>query len=108
MGLTLRDAWDPSPVFWHYASPDLLRAPAGVVPWVPYGEGFHLEPRADLSPGLLLQRRVEADPGIDRLIELADQVGPGGREWLAQLVMRRLGLAKRYDRMAPRQTVNAA
>lgn len=40
MGATLRDAADPSSLFFHFGSRSLVQVPDGVAPWSPYGEGY--------------------------------------------------------------------
>jgi hypothetical protein len=93
-GLSLRDAWEPGPLFWHYASPDLLQAPEGVIPWTPYGEGFKVETGPELPPGARLKRMVEDSPAVDRLVQLAHECGPGGPALLRALLERRLDPAR--------------
>ena len=42
-GITLRDASDPAPVFWHHAAPGFLPLPPDAPSWVPGGSGFDIE-----------------------------------------------------------------
>ncbi len=99
VGASLHDAWDAGPLFWHYCPPEFLAAPDGVVPWVPHGEGFTMERRADYTPALLIRGRLDRDPLVDRLIELADSIpGPGGRQFLLDSFARRIGLSQRQSR----------
>lgn len=94
MGPTLRDAAQPTRVFWHFMAPRLLRAAQGVEPWEP-GWGTGWEYRApEATPFERLSRRVEASAELGRLIELSDALGPGGRDWLLTLVARRAGVRK--------------
>lgn len=81
-GVTLRDAYAPEAVFWHYASPDLLERPLGAPEWVSQGSGFDL-PRAELPlPAERLRRRVEASADARALVTLARELGPSGLPFL--------------------------
>jgi len=83
--VSLRDAWEPDPVFWHYMS-DLLPAPEGVPQWTPHGEGFHLPPGIEVLPAQSLKRLVETSDLADRMISLADRIGPNGFDYLLRLL----------------------
>lgn len=88
-GLTLRDAVDPTALFYSHASPSFLRRPAGVPDWVPHGEGYALE-RVELpTPAARLQRKVEDSVEVGKLIALAHEVGPYGVQFLASLISKR-------------------
>lgn len=82
---SLRDAWEPDPVFWHFMQ-DLLPAPSGVPEWVPYGEGFKLPPSVALLPAEALKRLLESSDVTDRLLSLSDRIGPQGFEYLVRLL----------------------
>lgn len=97
---SLRDAWDPTPAFWHYASPALLQKPEGVPEWEPWGEGWMSDYEEPLV-AQTLKRRVGNSPDIDALLDLADQCGENGRLYLMALIRRRLGL------QSPRQEAEA-
>lgn len=87
---TLRDASVPAPIFWHHVSPALLPAPPNVPEWVP-GESPAWEyKRPEYLPAQRLKRLVEQAGVFDELAHLADQVGPHGREYLLELIRRRL------------------
>lgn len=81
-GVTLRDAFDPTAVFWHYAAPDLLERPEGVPEWAPHGSGFVLPPRDVPLPAARLLARVQASAEAAALVRLADECGPYGRALL--------------------------
>jgi hypothetical protein len=87
MGVSLRDAWDPAPVFWHYMAPDVLTAPDGVPAWEPAGEGYQLEQPAPRDPLNLLERRIES-LDLDDLMAQAAAV-PGGVELVLHAVRKR-------------------
>lgn len=94
MGPTLRDAAQPTRLFWFFMAPTLLRAPDAVEPWES-GWGTGWEYRAPQpTPYERLSRRVEASADLGRLIELSDALGPGGRDWLLTLIARRAGIRK--------------
>lgn len=92
-GATLRDASDPSSLFWHFASPALLTAPPGQVSWVPFG-GESWAPGAvpRPEPYQRLRKCVEASLDIENMIRLADGLTSDGRSHLLRLIRNRLGL----------------
>ena len=81
-GVTLRDAFEPAAVFWHYAAPGLLERPEGVPEWVGHGSGFVLPPRDVPLPAARLVARVQASAEAAALVRLADECGPYGRALL--------------------------
>jgi hypothetical protein len=103
-GATLADAWAPASLFWHFASPDLLCAPAGTMPWSSHAEGFTLPPRTDLTAAELMQRRLDTSPDVARLLMLAEQCGPHGIDLLCAR-LRKLAAAAAT---APGQAVGVA
>lgn len=88
VGATLRDAFDPAPIFWRYMSPDFLPAPAGVAEWLPHGEGYALDKPVPLSAPERLSRRFMDSLDVADLVRLADSF-PGGVDLLCQLIRRR-------------------
>lgn len=78
VGISLRDAWDPVPLFWHYMGRSLLESPPGVPSWVPAGEGFIMPKRTSLGPYQALHRRIELSADLDYLLEVAEACGPSG------------------------------
>lgn len=94
-GVTLRDAFDPRAVFWHYMPDTLLARPEGVGEWVANGSGFDLERSPALSPVERLYRRVDDSPEVIALAKLAREVGPRGFDVLTSR------LRKVYDRYEP-------
>lgn len=81
-GITLRDAAEPAPAFWHYISPDVLPMRDGVPAWDPQGTGFALQPVDLPLPAARLLARVQASAEARALVELADKAGPYGRAML--------------------------
>lgn len=89
-GATLRDAAEPTALFWHVASPALLQAPEGISMWTPDTEAGWVAPARAFDPAALLRRRVESLSELDALAEVADSMGPSGREYLLHLIQKRL------------------
>jgi hypothetical protein len=97
-GATLRDAYSPASLFWHIASPSLLAAPPGVVPWVSSDpEGWEFKP-SDKLPSQVLRDRVEFSSELASLVDYADRDNGPGRDYLLRLLARKLGLE---DRLLP-------
>tara|TARA_R100000908_G_scaffold63086_1_gene43329 strand:- start:711 stop:1607 length:897 start_codon:yes stop_codon:yes gene_type:complete len=92
-GATLRDAAEPDRLFWHVASPALLDTPPGMPHWTAdWSQGWRSDPRPDLSPVDVLERRIAASSELDLLASLADEIGPNGRVLLARRLLSRLGV----------------
>ncbi len=87
-GASLRDAENPTGLFWHFAAPDLLCPPPGVIlpAWVPGGVGFDLPGRFLLSPWDRLQHYLSDGEVMRVAVRLADACGPSGREWLCKVI----------------------
>lgn len=90
-GVTLRDASVPECVFWHYASPEFLPRPAGVLDWVPGGTGFELARSEPLLPYQRLLRRIEASADLVALVAVAEACGPRGLDFLVSRIRRMAG-----------------
>ena len=76
MGISLKDAWEPAPVFWHFMAgvlEGIVTRPSNVPAWVPGGDsvGFALPPRSVLDPVQRLERRLEHSSDLPDLCELA-------------------------------------
>jgi len=83
---TLRDAAEPSRLFWHYMAPAILRRPPGVPEWSSgWAEGWVMH-RSEFLPAQALKRRIEESPELSALIELADSIGPMGRSMALRLI----------------------
>ena len=88
LGASLRDAWDPTRLFWHYAGGRLLPMPQGMAQWIKGSHGFEVAVRQPKEPFDRLRSFVRDNPNWRRQLELADACGPGGRRWLvAQLLI---------------------
>lgn len=102
-GLTLRDAVECDPCFYHYASPALIEKPPNVSDWVPGVDlNWHSawEPPEPLER---LERLFMAFPDFHRWVELADQA-PNGRQFLLGLMRKRL---EDYPRQGPKNPENS-
>lgn len=84
--VTLRDALEPSGLFWHYMGIDLLKRPSDAPEWRKGASyGWHMEKREYL-PAERLVRYLDASASLSRMVEIADEIGPNGRSYLlAQL-----------------------
>jgi hypothetical protein len=88
MGPTLRDAAEPTSMFYHFVAPDVLARPAGVASWSPYAEGFTLEKFDPVSPTEKMYRLLDSSPDVARLVKLAHELGPQGNRILAAALER--------------------
>lgn len=92
-GITLRDAYNPAALFWHFASPALLSAPSDVLAWEPFtGESWALGARPAVPDYERLARMVDASVDIERFCAFADQISGNGRASLLRLLQNRIGL----------------
>ena len=96
---TLRDAWDPEAMFWHFISPDVLTKPSGISDWVGYAEEFKLSNPIDNSESAQYGRylaRMMRSAELKELLTRADEV-PWGHHALRK-VLRHHGV---YDKLIP-------
>lgn len=91
VGVTLRDAHDPTALFFHFASPALLPLPARVAPWVPDLGDVWSPGSVKVDPYARLRSRVESSVDLGHLVALADDL-PGGRLHLLRVLRTFLGL----------------
>lgn len=88
MGLSLKDVVQPDPCYWHFMS-DIFPRPDNIAPWSPHDDDYRLEPPVDLEPYQILQRSIETSPEVQRMLELAERMGPDGFRTLVRLLERR-------------------
>lgn len=107
VGASLRDAYDPSSLFWHYMAPDFLPRPEGVPEWSSVADGYDL-PRADpLLPSQRLLRRMEASQDLSDLVRLASSF-TGGLDLLCARIRRQAAsLDDGVQGLAPAVTVSS-
>ena len=85
-GCTLRDAFQPERVFWHYMAPAILQRPSDAPEWSSgWAEGWTMD-KVDLLPAQRLKGLIERSPDLAAIIELADAVGPMGRAMALRLI----------------------
>lgn len=92
LGVSLRDAYAPGPLFWHLASPSILNRPEGVSDWVPFDGELWSPGRVSPEPYARLQSSVSSSVDLETLADLADKCGESGRLQLLRLIRSRLGL----------------
>lgn len=91
LGATLRDAWDPTGIFYHVASPGILPRPNEVLDWQPAAEGFTLPTRTEVfTPWQLIERKLDNSPDVDRMLDLCVEAGPHGIDLLCSKLRQRL------------------
>lgn len=89
-GSTLRDAMEPARIFWHYIAPSILKPPVGVPEWSSgWAEGWTMD-KVDILPAQRLKNRIERSPELAAIIELADSLGPAGRDMALRLIEQRV------------------
>jgi hypothetical protein len=89
MNPSYRDAWDPSALFWHYASPDVLTAPSGVPSWSGHHEGFTLPKKPTLLASERASRVAANSHDLQVLGELAAEI-PNGVDVVTRMAERRI------------------
>lgn len=88
VGLTLRDAWDPAPLFYHVASPDILPLPPDVPEWSSQEVGYTMPPRQVFTPAELMAIKLDHSIDVQRLLALAAECGPHGIDLLVSRLRR--------------------
>lgn len=89
VGLSLRDAYEPEAVFWHFAGDDLApseRRRPGVPAWRAHGPGFSVPRSGAPDYARQLHLLLETSHDVRRAVTIADRLGPYGRDYLAQLL----------------------
>ncbi len=88
-GCTLRDAYEPARVFWHYMAPAIFERPSDAPEWSSgWAEGWTME-KIDILPAERLKRRIEYSGELAAIIELADSLGPSGRSMALRLITKK-------------------
>lgn len=89
-GCTLRDAFEPERVFWHYMAPAIFERPSEAPEWSSgWAEGWTME-KIDILPAQRLKRLIERSPDLGAIIELSDSLGASGRSMALRLIERRV------------------
>lgn len=90
VGATLRDAHNPSDLFFHFAGKSLVESPPGFAGWSPGGEGYSLPKSEEVLPLQRLDRLVDYSHDLTRIVEIAVSCyGDKAGDVLARLVRRR-------------------
>lgn len=89
MGITLRDAHIPDPVFWHFMR-EVISPGTDIDPWSPCEGGFDLPPKVASLPAARLKARLESSAEFLSWVALADEIGPSGRQYLSRLLTKSL------------------
>jgi len=88
-GATLRDAAVPEAIFWAIVSPAIVNAPEDAPVWSPNIEQTWTAVTPTYTPAEALKRRIENSAELDAFLELADTIGPNGRQYMLHLLTRR-------------------
>jgi len=90
IGMTLKDAQDPTELFWMYGEQLMLKKPPTVSEWVAGGEfiGWEMDNISTL-PYQKLSKFVEYSTAINSMLVLADDLGTEGRSILTRLLAER-------------------
>lgn len=94
VGVTLRDASDPSSIFFHFGSRSLVEVPAGTAPWVPYGDGYIPSP-SHFNPTALqrIEAILESSADFARVLRIGrSEFGEGVFEAILPTLRRRCSL----------------
>ena len=85
---SLRDVSEPTSIFWHYMGRTVLKAPQGVPEWSStWGGTWSME----IEKPLLYQvvkSKIESNPELLRIFELADSMSPDGRSIAMNMIKR--------------------
>jgi hypothetical protein len=89
-GCTLRDAYQPDRVFWHYMAPAIVERPSEAPEWSSgWAEGWTME-KIDILPAQRQKRLIERSPDLAAIVELADSLGPHGRSMALRQIEQRV------------------
>lgn len=83
----LRDLYDPTSIFWHVASPSLLRAPIDTPEWNPVDD-FSFSPEKVDSPLAydVLQKFISDSGFISTVAKLTSRLGPYGQAYAMKMI----------------------
>lgn len=77
MSPSLRDVFEPMPMFHHFMSPSLVNAPDPPIAWVSSGGSFSLD-RAPILPFPRLRSIVDGSKDFERVFSIASSLGEPG------------------------------
>lgn len=101
-GASLRDVHDPSSLFYHYASPSLLRKPKGVPDWVGLSDSPFsiLRPEAAL-PAAKIKTLVNHNYVFESIYKLSQQAGSGGVDFVLSTIRKEFARLESLDSSKP-------
>jgi len=88
---SLRDAYDPTAIFWAHVG-TLLPVPSSAPVWTPNDSLGWSYARPSVLPVDVLKRRVASSGDLSVLALLADELGDEGRNLLVHLILQNLGV----------------
>jgi hypothetical protein len=88
MGITLKDLCEPLACFYHFYPAELL-PPVDAPPWEPHATGYIMPKAPSRLPAQVLRERVENSFDLEDMFGIAEQVGPGGLNYLLRLISER-------------------
>lgn len=104
-GMTLRDASDPTSLFYQYIPDSLVSRPDGVVPWVPHAGGFEIT-RREIDPMDKMRSIVRNMEDLTPLAALASSLPGEGLD--VALAMLRSELRRRIVHRETRREASQA
>lgn len=101
IGSTLRDAFNPRDIFYKFASPSLVEAPADIPEWSSNGEGFVLDgPRSEFTFEQRLKSVLEGSLDVSRLLKIATEgFGHDAPMVLSKLLGQRFAMVAKFESM---------
>jgi hypothetical protein len=73
VGATLRDAFNPESLFFHFAGRTLVQSPPDLPEWVAHGDGFLCSPRVERTLPERMDRLLSFSMDIQKLLGLAKE-----------------------------------
>lgn len=90
VGATLKDAFDPRDIFFHFAGRSLVEVPIGVPEWSAAGEGYVLGARHEVMPLERMDRLLDFSLDLRRLVDIAvDAYGDKAGDVLSRLIRKK-------------------
>lgn len=87
----LSDAYSPSAIFWAHVS-SILTVPSDAPVWSPSDTPAWVSESVEVLPYEALLRRVSSSADLNAMLELADRMGPEGRNTFLHMLAKRIGV----------------
>jgi len=101
LGPTLKDAFDPTDLFWHFVGRTVLKSEGVPLPeWVGHSEGYILPARKETLPYQALVNRIEGSAELRDLAALAAQCGKVGEHCLVSRLRELVSQSNTVSRVA--------